>query len=161
MLLLPNSDQSIAIYCSAEGNSLHKQQILSSGGTSLSWELLTVEEGPPVLWCPREQPEDGFPSVLYTQWEARQHDKISWHSDLKETNCIILYHLENPLSAEDRPHSQESIYTCLNLSGLLCFLIKTWLLSCFSGSLSPNSDLQSQINSLKISFSKIICWQKF
>lgn len=72
---------------------------------------------------------------LYTVEVSRQQDRL-YHS------IPAGVFLVSPLSPEDRPRSQESFYTSLNHSGPLCFLIITWLLSCFSSSCSPSFDLE-------------------
>lgn len=95
-----------------------------------------MEESPTYsLMVQREQPENGFPSMLYIQWEvSRQQDK--------------LYHpipagafLVPPLSPEDRPHSQESFYTSLKSIWTTVFSNKNLAAVLFSFSCSQSVDL--------------------
>lgn len=97
--LLPNSDQSppaqlkVTLYTNNRSFLLVE---LNAGENCSPWR-----KTPPVLRCrqskSRVQPENGFPSMLYIQWEAsRQQDKLFVAiCDLKETNCIILYQLKH------------------------------------------------------------------
>lgn len=108
-------------------------------------------KAPPVLQCrqskSRVQPENGLPRVLYIQWEGsrQQNELFVAICDLKETNCIFLYQLEHfwdtHLLQKTDPTLMKA-FTGLNLSGLLCLLIKTSLPSFFSGSCSQNFNLE-------------------
>lgn len=94
-----NSDQSTAEDPPAQ----LRATLYTSNRTFLQVELNACEswspwrKAPPILWCSREEQENGFLSMLDIQWEASiQQDKLFvaiW--DLKERNCIILYQLEH------------------------------------------------------------------
>lgn len=94
-----NSDQSTA----KDPPARLRVTLYTSNRTFLLVELKACEicspwrKAPPILWCSREEKENGFLSMLHTQWEAsRQQDKLFVAiQDLKETNCIILHQLEH------------------------------------------------------------------
>lgn len=98
-LLLPNSDQSTA----KDPPSQLRVTLYKNNRSFFLVELNTRDscspwrKAPPVLWCSREQPQNGFPSMLDIQWKAsRQQQKLFVAiCDFKETNCIILYQLEH------------------------------------------------------------------